>query len=323
ATRCPMPMAGCHKSRGKYIVTGKKYVEDGCTHAVLLDLSKYFDTLNHQRLLNLLRQDIPDKRVIQLIKKYLKAGVMEDGVVCATEEGTPQGGPLSPLLANIYLHEFDMEMEAREVRYLRYADDIVLFAKSKRASERLLTNSIKFLEQRLKLTVNREKSKAVSVYSRQLKFLGFRFGKNRDGVLILAHWKSLQKAKKKLRMLTKRNRGRNVRSVMAEMKQFLSGWLGYFYIASIKSTLTAWNKWLRRRIRMYIWKQWKKPKTKVANLQKLGIPAWQAYQWGNSRKGYWAIADSPILTRSITDEKLARAGYFNFPARYEQLRQCI
>ncbi len=251
----------------------KEYAEEGYRYAVSVDLSKYFDTLNHELLMNLLHRKIQDMRILRIIKKYLKSGVMENGVVSKTEEGSPQGGPLSPLLANIYLNEFDWEMCGRGVKTVRYADDIVVFAKSKRAAERLMESSRKYLEGKLKL-------------------------------------------------LTKRNRGRNVRRVMAEVKVFIRGWLGYFHVADMKRTMKSWDEWLRRRFRMYIWKQWKKPRTKVANLRKLGIPADKAYQWGNSRLGYWRIAGSPVLACSITNERLATAGYFGILNCYESLHSC-
>lgn len=300
----------------------KEYAEQGYTHAVEVDLSKYFDTLNHELLMNLLRKQIHDKRVLELIKRYLKSGFMENGVVCMTEEGSPQGGPLSPLLANIYLNEYDQEMERRGVKAIRYADDIVVLARSKRAAQHLLESSRTLLEGKLKLTMNAQKSKVVSVLAKKhFKFLGFCLGKNGKGIFIRAHRKSLEKAKWKLRQLTRRNQGRNLRLVMQNVKVFLRGWLGYYYVADMKRTLQSWNEWLRRRFRCYIWKQWKKPKTKVASLRKLGISEEQAYQWGNSRLGYWRIAGSPVLSRSITNEKLARAGYYDFPAQYEQLRK--
>ncbi len=300
----------------------KEYAKQGYTHAVEVDLSKYFDTLNHELLMNLLRKHIQDKRVLALVKKYLKSGVMENGVVCPTQEGSPQGGPLSPLLANIYLNEFDQEMERRNVKVVRYADDIVILTRSKRAAEHMLESSRKYLEGKLKLTVNQDKSKAVSLYSpRKFKFLGFCLGKNKSGPYIRAHWKSLRKAKQKLKELSKRNRGRNVRAVMEEIKVYIRGWLGHYYVASIKTVLQEWNQWLRRRLRAYIWKQWKKPKTRVKNLRKLGISEEQAYMWGNTRLGYWRVAGSQILCCSITNEKLAQAGYYDFPARYEFLRQ--
>lgn len=197
----------------------KEYAEEGYRYAVSVDLSKYFDTLNHELLMNLLHRKIQDMRVLRIIKKYLKSGVMENGVVSKTEEGSPQGGPLSPLLANIYLNEFDWKMHSRGVKTVRYADDIVVFAKSKRAAERLLEFSRKYLEGKLKLKMNTEKSKVTSIFAvEEFKFLGFCIGKNGSGIYIRAHRKSLNKAKEKLKLLTKRNRGRNVRRVMAEGK---------------------------------------------------------------------------------------------------------
>ena len=301
----------------------KRYAEQGYRYTVSVDLSKYFDTLNHELLMDLLHRQIQDMRVLGLIKKYLKSGVLENGIVCKTEKGSPQGGPLSPLLANIYLNEFDWEMRRRGVRMVRYADDIVVFAKSKRAAERLLESCRRYLEGKLKLRMNTEKSKVTSIFStRNFKFLGFCLGKNGKGIFIRAHYKSLKKAKEKLKLLTKRNRGRNVRAVMREVKVFIRGWLGYFHVADMKRTMQSWDEWLRRRFRMYIWKQWKKPKTKVANLRKLGVPADKAFQWGNSRRGYWRIAGSPVLKRSITNERLAAAGYFSILNYYESLHLC-
>ena len=200
----------------------KQYAEQGYTSAVLVDLSKYFDTLNHELLMNLLRRNIHDKRVIELIKRYLKAGVMENGLKVKTEEGSPQGGPLSPLLANIYLNEYDWEMARRGVPVIRYADDIVVLAKSPRAAQRLLESTQRYLEGKLKLRMNVEKSKVVSVYSiRNFKFLGFALGKGKNGVYIRAHAKSLKKAKARLKELTSRRQGRNVRKVMQNVKVYI------------------------------------------------------------------------------------------------------
>ena len=186
---------------------------------------------------------------------------MENGLLVKTEEGSPQGGPLSPLLANIYLNEYDKEMERRSVPVVRYADDIVVLSKSKRAAERLLESTQRYLERKLKLKMNMEKSKVVSVFSiRNFKFLGFALEKGRKGVYVRAHAKSLKKAKAKLKELTSRSQGRNVRFVMQKVKVYIRGWLGYFGIASMKTTMQRWDEWLRRRFRCYIWKQWKKPR---------------------------------------------------------------
>ena len=299
--------------------------DEGYEWAVLLDLSKYFDTLNHEKLLNLLRREIDDERVIQLIKRFLKSGVMDNGVVVATDEGSPQGGPLSPLLANIYLNEFDHEYERRGVPVIRYADDIVLLCKSERAAGRLLESSIRYLEGKLKLRVNRDKSHIAKVNAtKKFKFLGFAYGKGKDGLFIRVHQKSLLKAKEKLRELTKRNRGRNVRDVMAEVKRYMHGWLNYYAIADMKNTLAEWNGWLRRRIRMYIWKQWKKPKTKLRNLMKLGIPKKYAWMAANSRRGYWFTVETGAVKRAITNERLASAGFFDLSLAYESIQSdCI
>jgi len=311
------------KSAQMAIQKVKEYAEQGYKYAVLIDLSQYFDTLIHELLMNRIREQIHDKRVTDLIKKYLKSGVMENGLLVKTEEGSPQGGSLSPLLANIYLDKFDQEMSGRGVPVIRYADDIVVLAKSERAAERLLESSRKYLEGKLKLRMNAEKSKVVGVLAiRNFKFLGFALGRGKNGYFIRAHAKSLKKAKQKLKELTSRSQGRNVRTVMKNVKVYIRGWLGYFGIASMKSTMADWDGWLRRRFRMYIWKQWKKSKTRVKNLMKLGMPDWQAYRNGNTRKGYWAVAGSGILTHTITNKRLAQAGYYSILDRYESLHSC-
>ena len=245
---------------------------------------------------------------------------MHNGVIVKTEEGSPQGGPLSPLLANIYLNEFDQEMSRRGVNIVRYADDIIVEAKSKRAAERLLESSRKYLEDKLKPKLNMEKSKAVSVYSQKFKFLGFTLGKNQTGVMIRVHKQSLKKAKAKLKELTARSQGRNVRVVMNKVKVYISGWLNYYCIASIKRKMQEWNEWLQRRFRQYIWKQWKKSTTRVTSLKKLGIPEEYAYMWGNTRQGYWRVAGSAMLDRAITKEKLVKAGYCELASNYELKR---
>lgn len=297
------------------------YAEEGYEWAVLLDLSKYFDTLNHEKLLNLLRKEIQDERVIQLIKKFLKSGVLDNGVKIATEEGSPQGGPLSPLLANVYLNEFDWEYARRGVPVIRYADDIVVLCKSLRAAERLLESSTRYLEGKLKLKVNREKSHIAKVNARKdFKFLGFAFGKGKDGLFIRVHPKSLLKTKNKLREITKRNRGVSARQVMAEIKKYMTGWLNYYAIASIKQRMEEWDGWLRRRIRQYIWKQWKKPKTKMRNLIKLGIPEYYARMAAGCRRGYWFTVKTGAVMRAITNERLVRAGFFELSPAYESIQ---
>lgn len=236
-----------------------------------------------------------------------------------------QGGPLSPLLANVYLNEFDWEYERRGVPVIRYADDIVLLCKSQRAAERLLESSIRYLEGKLKLRVNRDKSHIARVNAtKNFKFLGFAYGKGKDGLFIRAHPKALLKAKNKLRAITKRNRGVNVRKVMQEIKVYMTGWLNYYGIASLKTKMREWDEWLRHRIRAYIWKQWKKPKTKLKNLMKLGVPEYYAHMAANSHRGYWFTVNTGAVTRGITNERLTRAGFFERSPAYESIQTaCI
>ncbi len=298
----------------------KEYAEQGYTRAVVLDLSKYFDTLNHTILLNLLRQQVKDERVIQMVKRYLKSGVMENGVVMPTEEGSPQGGNLSPLLANIYLNEFDWEFSRRGVPCIRYADDIVLLAKSERASERLLGTSTKYLEETLKLKVNREKSRTVSVFAiRNFKFLGFCFGKNGRGVYIRVHQKSWRKAKGKLRELTSRSKCGSIVRAMERIKVFMRGWLNYYGIADMGQNIENLNGWLYRRIRMCIWKQWKLPKTRKRKLLGLGLPEWAACEGAYSRKAYWRMANAGVVKRALTKERLINWGFYDLASAYQSM----
>ena len=298
----------------------KKHAEEGYTHAVALDLSKYFDTLNHEMLLNLLRKNVKDERVIQLIKRYLKSGVMENGVVTETEEGSPQGGNISPLLANIYLNEFDQEYVKRGVRFVRYADDIVLLAKSDRAAKRLLETSTKYLEGTLRLKVNQEKSCVVSVFAiRNFKYLGFTLGKNRKGIYIRVHEKSWKKMKSKLKELSSRRSCQSIRPCLEKIKIYMRGWLNYYGIADIKNRIENVNSWLYHRIRMCIWKQWKLPKTKKRNLIKLGIPEYFAYQAANSRKKYWYVSGMGAVNRALTKERLINSGFYDLATAYQSV----
>ena len=309
-----------NRSAKDAITKVKEYAEQGYTFAVTLDLSKYFDTLNHEILINLLRRDIKDERVVQLIKRYLKSGVMENGVDMETEEGSPQGGNLSPLLANIYLNEFDQEYQKRGVLCIRYADDIVLLAKSKRASERLLENSRKYLEEKLKLTVNREKSRTVSVFAiRNFKFLGFALGRNGNGIYIRVHPKSWKKFKSKLKDLSSRRSVQRIKPSLERIKVYARGWLNYHGIASMKNNIEDINGWLYHRIRMCIWKQWKRPRTKVRNLIKMGVPKDLAWQAGNSRRGDWYTTHTVAINMAMTKERLISSGFYDLSTAYQSV----
>ena len=313
---------GYRPGRSAKMAIGKvrEYAEQGYTYAVVLDLSKYFDTLNHALLLNILRRNIRDERVIQMIKRYLKSGVMENGVVTETEQGSPQGGNLSPLLANIYLNEFDQEFQKRGVPCIRYADDIVLLAKSRRASERLLETSTKYLEGTLKLTVNREKSRTVSVFSIQgFKYLGFALGKGCNGVFIRVHAKAWKKMKTKLKELSSRRCVQSVRPALDNIRVFMRGWLNYYGIADMKKKIEELNQWLYHRIRMCIWKMWKRPKTKLRNLRRLGVPEDLAWQAANCRRGYWWTSNTLAVKMAITKVRLIRFGFYDLSEAYQSV----
>ena len=302
------------------IMKVKEYAEQGYTQAVCLDLSKYFDTLNHTILVNLLRKEIKDERVIQMVKRYLRSGVMENGVVIDTEEGSPQGGNLSPLLANVYLNEFDQEYLKRGVPCIRYADDIVLLAKSERAAERLLETSTKYLEGTLKLRVNQEKSRVVSVFAiRNFKFLGFALGKNGEGIYARVHPKSMKKFKDRLREYSSRRRCQSIRLSLEKIKVYVRGWMNYYGIACMKNQIDELNGWLYRRIRMCICKQWKLPRTKKRHLVILGIPEYFANMAAYSRKGYWRTVNTTTVKRALSKERLVRSGFYDLAIAYQSV----
>lgn len=300
------------------IIKAKTYFDEGYIHVVDIDLAKYFDTVNHDILLGLVGREVKDKSVIKLIRKFLKSGVMVDGLVNPTDEGTPQGGNLSPLLSNIYLTEFDRMLESRGHKFVRYADDCNIYVKSIRAAERVMESCTKFLEGKLRLKVNREKSQTGSPL--KLKFLGFSLYKTEKKSGIRAHEKSLKKFKDTIRKLTSRKQGNSIKVILANVKRYTTGWLGYYYIADMKTRIQAFNEWIRRRIRQILWKQWKKTKARHDNLKRLGIPDGKAWEWAYSRLGYWRVAGSWILTMSLTNKYLASIGYDDISKRYEVLR---
>ena len=284
----------------------QEYMNEGYTWIVDIDLASYFDTVNHDTLIGLIYKEIKDIRVISLIRKYLNAGVMINGVVNTTTLGVPQGGNLSPLLSNIMLNELDKELTKRGLKFVRYADDCNIYVKSKKAADRVMQSITRYIEQDLKLRVNTDKSKVGKPW--KCKFLGYSFYPSKDGIKMRAHEKSIHKFKEKLKLLTGRSKIGNIESTYKKIKQLVVGWINYFKMADMKSWMRNIDEWLRRRIRMCYWKQWKKVSTKFKNLQKLGISKQKAWEFANTRKGYWRIAKSPILQRSITNARLEKAG---------------
>lgn len=303
------------RSAHQAIKRAKSYYEQGYKYVVDMDMKAYFDTVNHDKLMYYIEKKVQDKRVLRLVRQYLKSGIMINGLFQASEEGTPQGGNLSPLLSNIYLNEFDKLLTIRGHKFVRYADDLNIYFKSRRAGYRVMESSINFLEGELKLTVNREKSAVGSPLKR--KFLGFCLLATKNGVKIRPHQKAKSTVKQKLKKITKRNRGRSIEVLFKQIRQLMTGWINYYGIGEMKSFMNDLSGWLKRRIRQYIWKQWKNPRTKRKNLIQLGIDKHKAYEWSNTRKGYWRVSASYILHRSLTDEKLVQLGYMDISVEYQ------
>jgi RNA-directed DNA polymerase len=297
----------------------QKNANEGFCYVVDMDLEKFFDKVNQSKLIEVLSRTIKDGRVVSLIHKYLRAGVMTKGYYEETPMGVPQGGNLSPLLSNIILNELDKELDKRGHRFVRYADDCMIFCRSKRAAERVLASITKFIEEELHLKVNREKTTAAHI--KDVKFLGYGFYFNKNGCGIRTHRKSVEKMRAKIRELTSRNNGWGNERRKESLRQFITGWLNYFRLADMKNLLEKTDEWFRRRLRSLIWKQWKRIKTKLRNLIKLGIPKQKAREFANTRKGFWRTADSPILNRSITNDRLRLSGYIFFSDYYKQLQR--
>jgi group II intron reverse transcriptase/maturase len=307
------------RSAQQAIKRARKYYDEGYTQVVDLDLAKYFDTVNHDLLIGAVREQVKDEGVIKLIRKFLKSGVMVNGLTSPTTEGTPQGGNLSPLLSNIYLTKFDRMLESRGHKFVRYADDCNIYVKSLRAAERVMTSCTKFLEGKLKLKVNREKSQVGSPL--KLKFLGFSMC-HKNGAMsgIRPHEKSVKRFVNRIRELTSRKQGRAIPVILANLKVYTTGWIGYYGISDMATLMIRLNQWIRRRIRQIFWKQWKRIKARRNNLVRLGVDKEKAWEWANSRLGYWRVAGSWMLATSLTNERLAQFGYDDISKRYEALR---
>lgn len=294
----------------------RAYIQDGYRWVVDIDLARYFDTVNHDKLMSLVARKVTDKRVLKLIRAYLKSGVMVNGVVVDVEKGCPQGGPLSPLLSNIMLDELDKELEKRGHKFCRYADDCNIYVKSRRAGERVMRSIKSFLEGKLKLQVNREKSAVDRPWKR--KFLGFSFYIGRGVVGIRVHNKPVEKFMDKVRRILSRSNGLSTEQRVEALNRFVIGWVNYFGLADMKNLARRLDEWIRRRIRMCIWKQWRKIKTRHDNLVKLGIDDRKAWEFANTRKGYWRVSNSPILNCTLTNEYLRSIGFISLTQRYSK-----
>jgi len=270
------------------IFSAKQYVEEGFRHVVDMDLSKFFDRVHHDRLMSRLATRVYDKRLLKLIRRFLTAGIMDDGLVQPTNEGTPQGGPLSPLLSNIVLDELDKELEYRNLRFIRYADDFVIFVRSKRFAEQVMRGVSHFVSRRLKLKINEEKSTITHPWL--MCFLGFSFTSKRGDTRIRVHSKSLKRLKDRVRELTQRGCGKSIHQIIFNLNQYLCGWWNYYRITQVLNRFRSINGWIMRRLRAILWKQWKNPRTRVRELRKRGVSHRFAVTAGNARKGSWRMS---------------------------------
>jgi RNA-directed DNA polymerase len=290
------------RSQQMAIQQARCYVEEGFTHVVDIDLEKFFDRVNWDRLMSRLAQRIADKRVLRLIRAFLNSGILVGDLLEEPGEGTPQGGPLSPLLSNMVLDELDKELEKRGLRFVRYADDCMIYVRSRKAGERVMQSVGRFVIRKLKLAVNEAKSSVSRPW--QVRYLGFRitriFGSTRIGV----HEKSLRRFREKVRAITARDRGRSVETLVRELNGYIRGWWAYFRTGNSQNLTRPLNDWILRRLRAYVWIQWRLPRTKVRNLLARGVHRNWALALGNTRKGAWRISKQSPLQHALP------AGYF-------------
>lgn len=307
-----------NRSCEQAVIRALEYLNDGYEWIVDIDLEKFFDTVNQDKLITIIGKTITDGDVVSLVRKYLSAGVMEKGIVKATTVGTPQGGNLSPLLSNIMLNELDKELEVRGLNFVRYADDCIILVKSEKAANRVLASITKFIEKKLGLKVNAEKSKVTR--PTQTKYLGFSFWKSPKGQWKpKPHLKSYQKLVRKLKHLTDRSWSISLDNRIKKINYVVRGWVNYFRIASMKNKITEIDEHLRVRIRVIIWKQWKKIRKKCESLQKLGVPFEIALNCANTRKGYYQICKTRYIQFAINNERLRKRGLVFLLDQYEKV----
>jgi len=306
------PNRNAHKAIRKC----QENIEEGYKFVVDMDLEKFFDTVNQSKLIEVLSRTIKDGRVVSLVHKYLRSGVVIKHSYKETAEGVPQGGPLSPLLSNIMLNELDKKLEERGHRFVRYADDVMIFCRSRKSAERTFQNILSFIEKKLFLRVNVEKT--VVDYVDGMKFLGIMYYHKKKEILTVVHPKTVEKMKNKIRELTARSNGWSNEKRIQKLKEYIRGWVNYFKVARIETLLKKIDGWMRRRIRMIYWKQWKKVKTRYEMLKRYGIDEQKSWEYANTRKGHWRISNSPILTRSLRTETLKKLGYISFYDYYQE-----
>lgn len=299
------------------IKQAQEYTQAGYEWVVDIDLEKFFDRVNHDMLMARVAREVKDKRVLKLIRAYLNSGVMVNGVVMDTEEGTPQGGPLSPLLSNIMLDDLDKELEKRGHKFVRYADDCNIYMKTQRAGERVMESVKGFLEKKLKLKVNPQKSKVDK--AQRVKFLGFSFYKYKGEMLIRVAGRSLERFREKLRRLTKRTRSGKLEDIIQATNTYTVGWIGYYRQANTPSVYEELDGWIRRRLRQMIWKRWKRGTTRYRELVRLGVPKRWA-QEGAGGTSPWHMSASPVINQALSNGYFRNLGLKSIKVRYQELR---
>ncbi len=293
------------RSAHQAVARAQEYLAEGCRWVVDIDLEKFFDRVNHDVLMGRLAKRVRDKRVLRVTRAFLNAGVMEDGLVSPTDEGTPQGGPLSPLLSNVLLDDLDRELERRGHKFVRYADDCNIYVRSPRAGERVMAGVTRWLEKKLKLRVNRDKSAVAR--PRERKFLGFSFTGEREPRRRIAP-QSVARFKQKVRWLTRRSGGRSLSAVVTRLARYLRGWLGYFGFCETPSVLRELEGWLRRRLRCLVWKQWKHARTRKRELVRRGVNARDAAMAAGSAHGLWRMSRTPALSQALPNTYFVELG---------------
>lgn len=306
-----------NKNAHQAVLQAQTFLNEGKTYVIELDLEKFFDKVNHDKLMGILMRKITDKGTLGLIRQYLRSGIMIDGVVSQRLEGTPQGSPLSPLLSNIILDELDKELGKRGLSFVRYADDCSIYVRSEKSAHRVLASITEYIEKHLKLKVNKEKSKVGRPTESTL--LGFSFYNDKGKWAIRISRKSIDRIKEKSKAITKRNNGSNTRQKILKIQSLVQGWVNYFSIAKAKSLMQNLDRMIRLRLRMSLWKEWKNRRTRTANLLKLKASEQKSYEWGNSSKGYCRMAHSPILCTTLNNAYFAKLGYSGFYNTYERL----
>ena len=294
-----------HRGAHKALLKCGEYIEQGYVFTVDMDLEKFFDTVSHSKLIEVLSRTVKDGRVVSLIHRYLNAGVINRGKYEPSRLGVPQGGPLSPMLSNIMLNELDKELERRGHKFVRYADDLVILCKSRKAAQRTYEHITPFIENKLFLRVNKEKTKVA--YMRDIKFLSYAFGRRNGKCQYRLHPESVKKMKGKIRELTSRSNGWSYEYRKQRLTWYIRGWSNYFSLAGYKRGVEEWDSWLRHRIRMCIWKSWKRVRTRYENLQKLVQEEDRVRTAAFCRKSYWRMASHPVVHEALSDERLRQA----------------